>query len=199
MAKNANINISRFNAVYGKELPDNHPDIIKYFTIDNNLSKCEIGCALSHIKIWEDAIKNNYNNIIVFEDDAIIFDNFWDNLQNTYNCLPDKWNILYLDISYGYLQKINNCISRVVYKERKNFGMIGYILNKNIVNKIISQFNNGYKLNVPIDVYIANLNNNDFYMTYPNLITFSNIYSNILDKTRDLFNYKKITRKTYIK
>lgn len=195
-----NIEYERFEAINGKELESNHPDILKYFTIDNNLSKGAIGCALSHIKIWEDAYKNNYENIMIFEDDAIIFDNFWDNLQNTYNYLPDKWDILYLDIMIGYLRKIDKYyISRLVYKEHKNVGMVGYIINKNMINKIISQFNNNYKLNMPIDMYIRNLNNNSFYITEPNLITFPNNLSTINGNKRDYFYFYKMLHKTYIK
>jgi GR25 family glycosyltransferase involved in LPS biosynthesis len=31
----------------------------------------EIGCTLSHIAIWEDAYKNGYDNILVYEDDFV--------------------------------------------------------------------------------------------------------------------------------
>ena len=31
----------------------------------------EVGCALSHISIWEDAYKNGYDNIFVYEDDIV--------------------------------------------------------------------------------------------------------------------------------
>jgi hypothetical protein len=34
------------------------------------LTNGEIGCALSHIKIWEDAYEKKYDNIIIFEDDV---------------------------------------------------------------------------------------------------------------------------------
>lgn len=34
------------------------------------LTSGEIGCALSHISIWEDAYKNKYDNILIFEDDV---------------------------------------------------------------------------------------------------------------------------------
>lgn len=34
-----------------------------------DMTRGEIGCVLSHIKIWEDAYENKYDNIIIFEDD----------------------------------------------------------------------------------------------------------------------------------
>ena len=35
------------------------------------LNPGQIGCALSHIKIWEEAYEKGYENILIFEDDAI--------------------------------------------------------------------------------------------------------------------------------
>ena len=34
----------------------------------------EVGCALSHISIWEDAYRNGYDNILVYEDDIVFRD-----------------------------------------------------------------------------------------------------------------------------
>ena len=54
-----------------------------------------IGCALSHIAVLEDAIKHNYENIIVFEDDfelivpVKIFNKYMNNLFDT----VDDFNI----------------------------------------------------------------------------------------------------------
>jgi GR25 family glycosyltransferase involved in LPS biosynthesis len=198
MAENANINITRFDAINGKELASNHPDILKYFVKDHKLNNGQIGCALSHIKIWEDAIKNNYENIIIFEDDAIIPDNFWNKLQSSYNEMPDNWDILYLDIVYGYLQKIDHKLSRVLFKKDKNSGLHGYILNNNFIKKILNGLKS--KLNVPIDVYIVN-NNNNYYMTYPNIINFSNNYisdTQISHKKYSISKYKKLKKKIYL-
>ena len=36
-----------------------------------DMTKGEIGCALSHMQIWEDAYEKKYDNIIIFEDDVI--------------------------------------------------------------------------------------------------------------------------------
>ena len=44
-AKNANIPITRFNAIYGKELSPSHPDIIKYF--DKFL--CQISAIMLYV------------------------------------------------------------------------------------------------------------------------------------------------------
>ena len=56
-AKKANVKVERFDAVYGKELNKDHPDILKYFVKDHGLFSGQIGCALSHIKTWKMLLK----------------------------------------------------------------------------------------------------------------------------------------------
>ena len=141
-AKKANIEVERFDAVYGQELSKDHPDILKYFVKDHGLISGQIGCALSHIKIWEDAINNNYNNIIVFEDDAIIPEDFWDKFNKAYNELPNNWDMLLLSINTGYGELYNNKLIKLKMYEG-NYGLIGYLLNINFIKKIVNnKFNN---------------------------------------------------------
>ena len=73
-----NINVEIFTAIDGLKIDEN-------FIKENNISilkewidpakktkinKGEIGCALSHYKIWEDIIENNYNSALILEDDT---------------------------------------------------------------------------------------------------------------------------------
>ena len=148
-AKKANIPITRFNAIYGKELPPNHPDIIKYFDKNNKLNSGQIGCALSHIKILEEAVKNNYDNILVFEDDAIIPPDFWEKLEPVVNELPDDWDILSLNCvrCKGKKYKYN------LYKLLYNICLMGYIISKSGIIKLIKLLNK--KIKIPIDNFLA--------------------------------------------
>tara|TARA_Y100000590_G_scaffold465990_1_gene639915 strand:+ start:2205 stop:2936 length:732 start_codon:yes stop_codon:yes gene_type:complete len=150
-AKEANVIVERFDAVNGKELSENDPYIQKYFVKDINLNPGQIGCALSHIKIWEDAIKNNYKNIIVFEDDAIIPNNFWDRLNESYKALPYNWDMLLLGgtnlggtIYNDFLLKPSN--------KSNNWGTFAMLININFIKKIIKEI----KLNTTIDDYLIN-------------------------------------------
>ena len=160
--KKANIKVERFNAVYGKDLPKEHPDIIKYFVKNHNLNPGEIGCALSHIKIWEDALKNNYKNIIVFEDDAIIPKDFWYRFNEAYNELPKDWDILFLGLNWPYVRKISENISKVIFKEgTSNFGTHAMLVNVNNIKKLLNK-----KINEPIDLFIKNNNKGCFYFSH---------------------------------
>lgn len=57
--KKLNLNVDIFDGVYGAELSEEY---LKSNVLDYPncyLTRGEIGCALSHIKIYEDIIKNN--------------------------------------------------------------------------------------------------------------------------------------------
>ena len=164
-AKKANVNVKRFDAVNGKELSKNDPYVIKYFGKNSNLNPGQIGCALSHIKIWEDAIKNNYNNIIVFEDDAIIPKDFWYRFNKAYYELPKNWEMLLLGgVKLGGKIYSNNLLKPD--NRSGNWGLSSLLLNINFMKKIIKEI----KLNITIDDYLINnyyykKNNNIFIVS----------------------------------
>jgi GR25 family glycosyltransferase involved in LPS biosynthesis len=173
-AKKANVNVERFDAIYGKELQKDHPDIFKYFVKDHKLNPGQIGCALSHIKVWQDAIDNNYNNILVFEDDAIIPENFWNKFNKAYEELPKDWDCFSLNCSwcnnikdYGLIQKSNF-----------NVCTISYNLNLKSINKIFNLIKNK-KINEPIDVYLIEnyYKKNSLYIIKPHLIEPDSLYT----------------------
>jgi glycosyl transferase family 25 len=63
-----------------------------------------IGCGLSHLFVWQDAVKNNYKNIVVLEDDVHFTYDFNEYLHNIMEEVPNDYDILYL----GYGEKNYN-------------------------------------------------------------------------------------------
>ncbi len=58
----------------------------------------EIGCAMSHLGIMHDIVKNNFRKTIILEDDIIFEKNFKDDLKLTLINTPDNFDILFLDV-----------------------------------------------------------------------------------------------------
>jgi glycosyl transferase, family 25 len=54
------------------------------------------GCALSHRAIWEDMLKNRYENVAIFEDDAVIDPDFNRKFREGWQQLPNDYDIYYL-------------------------------------------------------------------------------------------------------
>lgn len=69
----------------------------------HDLSLSILGCALSHIGIYKDVVKNGYRNVLIMEDDITVDHSKNGYLQNALDELPPDWELLYL----GYLNNNN--------------------------------------------------------------------------------------------
>ncbi len=76
------------------------------------LNSGEIACALSHRKIYQAMIDNNWQHVLIFEDDVVPDENTIHLLPDTVKELPADWELFYL----GYLK--NDTIS--VGRKMKN-------------------------------------------------------------------------------
>ena len=94
--KKFNINFERFNGVNPLKL--SKKELNKYVskTCQNICPNGIIGCGVSHMKIYEDALKNNYKNILVLEDDVYFDDELYEELNKAMTELPEDYDILYL-------------------------------------------------------------------------------------------------------
>jgi glycosyl transferase family 25 len=110
MEKNS-IKYERFNAVDGKKVQrsDKLSDYCNTFCPDGMK-----GCALSHVAIWESMIENDYKNVMVFEDDAIIEADFDRKFQDVWNHLPKDYDIVYFGCIFGCS---DNSLANTVYKK----------------------------------------------------------------------------------
>ncbi len=52
----------------------------------------------NHRAVWQDLIKNNYKNAIIFEDGVEFHDNFKENIAKVIKNLPDDFDVFFLDI-----------------------------------------------------------------------------------------------------
>jgi glycosyl transferase family 25 len=102
--KKFNINFERFCGVNPLKL--SKKELNKYVTqtCQNICPNGIIGCGVSHMKIYEDALKNNYKNILVLEDDVYFCDELYEELDKAMSELPEDYDILYLGC-FGWCDK----------------------------------------------------------------------------------------------
>lgn len=72
-------------------------DINQYFYLGNN--KNLVGCHMSHVICCEDAIKNNYKNIIIMEDDCSFTKYITNDEIDKLIYLKNKYNASYINLS----------------------------------------------------------------------------------------------------
>ena len=140
-----NIKFKRITGIDGKKV---------YSKYKTYLSPGELGCLLSHINIMKDAIKNNYENILVLEDDIIFHKDFHNILKKTYNNIiknEKRFDLIYL--GYNNLFTKFYIKNKYYFKTKNTNGTYAMIINKNIFKEILKQYN---KLNVPSDQVLNN-------------------------------------------
>ena len=169
-------NFERVSAIDGTLI-----DVSKYNT---NLNNGEIGLVLTTIGIFEDSIKNNYENILILEDDCV-FEDEMKNVDLFFQNLPENWDMIYFGGNHnthgGYEQPqiVNDFVKKVLYTYSSH--MVGF--NKKIFNKILSLMKT-YQFQVDI-VYSRLQKENNCYTFYPRLSTQLVDYSDIQNKITD--------------
>lgn len=182
----------RISGVDGKKVYPKYKDKTK-------LRPGQIGCLLSHIEVLKDAIKNNYNNIMVLEDDILFHHNFHQEFKKKYQKIlknEKRFDLIYL----GCTQSMggpgfwgNTKMKDEYYDNKYTDGTYAMLINKNIF-EVIKKQAESYK--IPIDTSISNniLSNNKYktFAFYPHLIiTDVSLLSNTDGEKRNLKNYLK--------
>lgn len=123
------------------------------------------GCCISHLKCIDNAIANNYDKIMIMEDDLMFHNNFneeWNSI-----AIPINWNILYLSASQLKWDKIILDNNKKYYKAWKSLGGTAYILKKNLFQYIKTLF---FQVRKPIDELLILVQDKfNCIVLYPNL------------------------------
>ncbi len=123
---------------------------------DMKLQPNEISISLSHIKCWNEALKQNLKNVIILEDDALISKNFRRVIKEIESSeidfdlirieVREKNNLLFgqpiWKINKPIPYKLSRCYCRVT-------GLAGYIISTDFIKKII---NSELLFSKPIDL-----------------------------------------------
>jgi len=175
--ENFDINFERFSAVDGNDLDE---------TIIN---KYAYGCYASHIKILKDALVNNYDKILILEDDVYFHKDFINGFRWTIANIPDNWDILYLGCSqqkntWSYIECTNN-----YYKSQFCNGTFAYCVKLSVIQQMLNILEKriGY-----IDTIYHNIQKtHNCFTIVPNLII-SDVTQSTMRKNRNQTKFSKI-------
>ena len=150
-------NYKFIEAVDGNNL--SKEDLKNYLFVDKKkiniwnekLTLSQIGCALSHIKIYEDFIKSKKKYALIFEDDAIFLENFTLNLQKfIIKNFKFKKQIFLLSELKEYVKKpIDKIENYEAVKVTNAFFTHAYLINKEAAKSIL-------KFNFPVKTVADN-------------------------------------------
>ena len=194
-----NLKIERIEAINGKERKniiiyqkykklyiDRKKKILsnikfKYFLKNNKniglfRSYGSFGCLLSNIKIIENAIDNNYENILILQDDIYFHKNF-NNLFSEYLRKIEHFTGIYL----GFSQHKSTSKKHI---NEKTAGLFSILLNKKCFQEILNEYR---KYQDPDDVCVAKILGNKYIDTSykinpPLIIPDTTKSNNIIDR-----------------
>ena len=117
---------------------------VTFFLADKHEKGGRYGCFDSHIQVINNAFNNNYNNILIFEDDIKI-GKFYSNLllKKSIDFMKNnnRWDVFYLGyFPFSYNYKITP-ITDNIFKSNP-FGTTAYCLNKKSIIKIVNTYEN---------------------------------------------------------
>lgn len=130
----------------------------------------EIGCALSHYKIWCDICKNSDKDsvVLILEDDVIFEDNFMERLKISINEIDTEYDMLYLNRKPLNIET-ERLLSEHICLPNKSYWTCAYILrHSGAVRLIDSNYINNI---IPVDEFLPIMYGCDFYgyeRFYPN-------------------------------
>jgi glycosyl transferase family 25 len=107
--------------------------VSRFSAIKND--KGAIGCTMSHISVLKNAIENNYENILVLEDD-MEWNNFEDGYQTLKKLASKPYDVIMLGGSFV-------SYNSETYKLNSAKTTTGYLVNKHYMQTLLSNFEEG--------------------------------------------------------
>lgn len=153
-------NYTFIEAVNGYDLDLNELKLKKIISEECKLKRGEIGCSLSHYKIYEEILKNNAEISLVLEDDVFFVDGF--NIK--FNMIMKRIKNINWDIFYLGINCYTDCCKEGEYIGSKIHGIYcpkhvvagthGYLIKKQSIKKIMDCF---LPINKAVDIFLMNI------------------------------------------
>lgn len=120
-----------------------------------------LGCAISHLSIYQDALENKYKRILIIEDDNRInikLHQIWETLDT--KILYDS-ELLYLgfipltdDCSMWNYSLVSQCLSEHIYKAHNFWGLFAYSPSSELMQEVIDTYQQSFPME--LDRYFVN-------------------------------------------
>jgi len=173
--KNGLTNIERFRAVDGKDLQQQPKGF---------LTQSRLALVLTNMLILDKAIEEDYNSILILEDD-VEFTKQVTNMKSFFDSLPEDWDMLYFGGNHnthvGY--EPPTIINDKVCKLHNTFSTHCVAINKKSFKEILERLK---KCDNALDVIYAELQKKlNVYSFYPMIATQRVSFSDIENKMTD--------------
>ena len=108
---------------------------IKKNVMHKRMTAGEVGCSLSHKMIYEEVIKQQYNKVLILEDDVVIDREKIRLFDSISRELPDNWQLWYLGYTKNVAPPANAFTKKLFYHFCYSLG-IKRTLNHTVINNL---------------------------------------------------------------
>jgi GR25 family glycosyltransferase involved in LPS biosynthesis len=133
--------VAIFPAVNGKDIINN-----------SKLKNGELGCSMSHAKIWKEAKLLGYNYVLILEDDVIFDVDFEEKLNTHLINSPSHFDWIYLYNSWDYRPVEDFDI--YYFKVIASLGTVAYVINVQAIDRILPFVE---EFEFPVDVVMGHM------------------------------------------
>ena len=116
-----------------------YPKVFGLNPKDRFLKHSEISLVLKHCWIIKDAFENNYDSVLIFEDDIVLQDDFVSKFNSYKEQLPKDWDLCWVGSCCNLHSITSPGIN--VYKENGSRCTHAYMISKSCISKIINYIN----------------------------------------------------------
>lgn len=155
----------------------------------------ELGCAYSHRAIWKSVVDNNYDKVVILEDDITVSNKFRNRLIKILKNIPKTADIVYLDGNNINPQKLSIVPgNKYIYSIKAIFGGThAYIITNKGARKLLDKTR---LISLAIDIqitYLIKLGELEAYISSKKILYSKDkeFKSDITDKKRNLSFYIK--------
>jgi predicted O-linked N-acetylglucosamine transferase (SPINDLY family)/GR25 family glycosyltransferase involved in LPS biosynthesis/glycosyltransferase involved in cell wall biosynthesis len=160
------LQLRRFNAIEGTYL--NKSDYSSIILNINEWKHGEIGCCLSHMKMWQTIVEENISSVLIMEDDVDCDEHFkqrFSAYMDDLNKIDSDWDIVYVTGTISklrdeYKQAMHN-VGTHLYKIHNNridlydLGTVSYAISKKGAAKYLNLIKQG--ITQKIDFFMFNV------------------------------------------
>ena len=154
-----------------------------------NYAPGAFGCYVSHLEVIKDAKKNNYDKILIFEDDVDADDNFVSLFSQKVKDLPQDWKLFYLGAS-GHTGVPKKRVTDNISQTFESFTTGSYAVHSSIYDTILESEKVADKT---IDLYYVRhiQSTNPCYVVTPTIMWQAPGFSDIQQAHRNYTGFMK--------
>jgi glycosyl transferase family 25 len=117
--------------------------------LDRKMKLGEISVSVTHLRVYEDIIKNDYKLCLILEDDAILDQDFNDKLNRILSEQINEYDFIFLSSCCGlHVPKTNG---NYIFKANTSRCACGYLVNNKKIKEVI---NNSIPISTTIDTHL---------------------------------------------